>query len=871
MSKLLLSALLASLLLVFPAGAASFRVGVSNVHITPIESMYVMGYPDLPRMSEAQPYPVDGLGLSIRAVYIANLDYTDPVVLVACDLVNFAPFDTDYARDTASARIPNLTRERVMINLTHTHNTPSSSESSVRVMRDEFRHDAAQESTWRKDVLRPKLVEAIQKAYDNARPGDNVDDGPANLWFHRNKIDIAANRRRGMYRADLTDGAGTAMNDEDGYDQTLDVIEVFRDDGTRKATLFFYGAHPVGLGDGAFPDGKYYHHPDFPGFARKRIEDETADPNDVAIFFQAAGGDVDVIAGNYAATKTAGNALGERVLAMMAETATNPSNVITAPITPAQGASTAFSRVWGVPFQTAAGNDRLGGHGPGEPRRLKEPAPNAGAGATQNWGRWAERYCDGFTGHGGGNPRCSVKSGVDPDQAWDVELQTVSVGNWRIAGLSHEPVSVRGLHLRQRWSDDWVSVMGYIGRTQNYLPTSAQITEDDDHCMVEPKKCRDAGYEGFAAQMWNGHPSPWATYASTDGRYDIDAEIGHVLKAETPARVNYALPWHGSEATASSHLNGATNPAAANNGDRTGRDWGVDAANGSGWHDNTPDDFSNDRIVIDFNKPRTIDEIHVFSVQDSYLAPTTPLEDTKFTLHGLISFQVEIWTDSAWKLIAAPSANNLVWWKIKFPPVTASKVRVTVFNAGAGYSRVVEIEAWGDATSRPNVALASRGTTANASSELTGRTAAAAINGDRKGLHWGTDPSTGSGWHDEYQNAWPDVVEVDFGAPRRINEVNVYSVQDDLLNPVEPTPTMTFTAYGLVDFTMKYWNAATSAWDDLPGGVITGNNLVRRSITFPPLTTSKLRLVVTNGGEGHSRLVELEALSPYDFLSSVQP
>src|SRR6266446_6903207 len=48
---------------------------------------------------------------------------------------------------------------------------------------------------------------------------------------------------------------------------------------------------------------------------------------------------------------------------------------------------------------------------------------------------------------------------------------------------------------------------------------------------------------------------------------------------------------------------------------------------------------------------------------------------------------------------------------------------------------------------RTNVALASNGGVASASSELDAmHPAGAAINGDRLGLHWGSDPSTGSGW-----------------------------------------------------------------------------------------------------------------------------
>jgi hypothetical protein len=80
---------------------------------------------------------------------------------------------------------------------------------------------------------------------------------------------------------------------------------------------------------------------------------------------------------------------------------------------------------------------------------------------------------------------------------------------------------------------------------------------------------------------------------------------------------------------------------------------------------------------------------------------------------------------------------------------------------------------------------------------------------------------------------------------------------------------MTFTQYGLVSFAVQWWNG--TQWTTLPGGTIENNNLVRRSIAFVPVTTQKIRVVVTSGGGGYSRIVEVEALTPYDFLSSVVP
>jgi hypothetical protein len=566
--------------------------------------------------------------------------------------------------------------------------------------------------------------------------------------------------------------------------------------------------------------------------------------------------------------------MGQRVLDVMAGTAPQQNYINGQLIQPADGGNTAFSRVWAAPFQNAAGSDRVGGS-LGEPRGLKCPATANGNEASNDWKRWAERFCEGTTGHGGGNPRCSLKAGAPTDTSWDIEMQTISVGKWRVAGLSHEPVSRQGVKLRQRWPDDWVSVVGYINRTQNYLPTSEQVDQDNNSCWhaASPTTCTDIGstclnpYQGFVAQLWNGHPSTWATFATTGGLYDIDAELAEILKAETPQRVNYALPMHGTTASASSTLDSNRTPAAAINGDRRGLHWGSDPATGSGWHDATNNAFP-DTLEINFGAVRTLDEIDVFTVQDDYLSPSEPTEAMTFSQHGLQSFELQYWNGEAWLTVedGSVTGNNKVWRKFTFAPISTTKLKLIVSAAANGHSRVTEVEAWGAATTRRNVALATEGAAAAGSSTLnSGLEAQAAINGDRRGLHWGSDPATGSGWHDAGQNTYPDSLEISFAGPREINQVNVFGVQDNYSSPSEPNEAMTFSQYGLNSFDVQHWNG--TAWATVPGGAVTGNNKVWRAITFPPLTTSKIRVQVTQGGGGYSRVVEVEALTPYNFIS----
>jgi hypothetical protein len=157
---------------------------------------------------------------------------------------------------------------------------------------------------------------------------------------------------------------------------------------------------------------------------------------------------------------------------------------------------------------------------------------------------------------------------------------------------------------------------------------------------------------------------------------------------------------------------------------------------------------------------------------------------------------------------------------------------------------------------RSNVALASGDALAIGSSTYaSGYAPTGAINGDRRGMNWGA----GGGWNDATPDAFPDWLEVDFNGPQTIDEVDVFSVQDNYQAPSDPTPAMTFTRYGLTDFQVQYWTGAQ--WVAVPGGAIAGNNLVWRRVTFPPLTTAKIRIWVTAALTTWSRITEVEAYS----------
>jgi Big-like domain-containing protein/subtilase family protein/F5/8 type C domain-containing protein len=173
------------------------------------------------------------------------------------------------------------------------------------------------------------------------------------------------------------------------------------------------------------------------------------------------------------------------------------------------------------------------------------------------------------------------------------------------------------------------------------------------------------------------------------------------------------------------------------------------------------------------------------------------------------------------------------------------QVTVTVGNANVG------------GTTPPgstNVALASVGAVPSASSAYAGYPVSALNDNQRSGAGWGN----GGGWSDATAGAFPDWAQINFNGTKSIDRVVVYSLQDQYSNPVEPTDTMTFSLYGLVDFTVQGWNG--SAWVTLAS--VTGNNLVKRTLTFAAFTTDRIRVHVTKTSTTWSLITEVEAWAP---------
>ena len=106
-----------------------------------------------------------------------------------------------------------------------------------------------------------------------------------------------------------------------------------------------------------------------------------------------------------------------------------------------------------------------------------------------------------------------------------------------------------------------------------------------------------------------------------------------------------------------------------------------------------------------------------------------------------------------------------------------------------------------------------------------------------------------------YKRQYPDWVQINFNGTKTIDRAVVYTLQDNYSSPVEPTDTLSFSAYGVTDFTVQGWDG--SAWVTL--GTVSGNNLVKRTVSFAAFTTDRIRVNITGALAVYSRLTEIEA------------
>ena len=325
----------------------------------------------------------------------------------------------------------------------------------------------------------------------------------------------------------------------------------------------------------------------------------------------------------------------------------------------------------------------------------------------------------------------------------------------------------------------------------------------------------------------------------------IDVSLHIVLNAPRLGETNVAL------ASAGGHASDPVAPytnysvSALIDGNRSGYMYGQ----GEGWP------AADSSVELDFAGPRSVDQVVVYSYyQRNQTVPTDTTIPGPFDNQDIAKdFDVDAWNGTQWVRVASVRANPFAKRIVPFAAVTTERLRLSFAPVPATHQVwLTELEAYGvDYENGTNVALASRGTVATASSELNRDYPVTAIN---NGIRAGPWPG-GGWWADLTIDQWPDWVQLDFDGPQTLQRVVIYTVPDDYTSAAGRPDSATFARYGITDFTVDGWDG--TQW--VPLGTVTGNNLVRRSVEFAPFTTTRIRVNIVSGLYYVSRIAEIEA------------
>jgi hypothetical protein len=233
-----------------------WKAGVAQAVITPTDPIWMAGYGD--RKS-----PSDGV---LRDIYVKALaleaEAGRPSVIVTADLLGY-PRDIADAVAARCEKQFGLTRDRLVLNASHTHSGPVVSRNAFPV----FNLD---EKQWLVvDKYSTFLVDKTVGVVGAALHGL----APATLKFDQGFAGIAVNRRRAY--PDSRSRVGQVDHD-------VPVMTVQGADGTLRAVMVGYSCHATVLNLNQISG-------DWPGFAQEAIE--KAHPGAIALFLNGCGAD----------------------------------------------------------------------------------------------------------------------------------------------------------------------------------------------------------------------------------------------------------------------------------------------------------------------------------------------------------------------------------------------------------------------------------------------------------------------------------------------------------------------------------------------------------------------------------------------------
>ncbi|MGA8148761.1 MAG: hypothetical protein WB870_14510 [Gallionellaceae bacterium] len=101
-------------------------------------------------------------------------------------------------------------------------------------------------------------------------------------------------------------------------------------------------------------------------------------------------------------------------------------------------------------------------------------------------------------------------------------------------------------------------------------------------------------------------------------------------------------------------------------------------------------------MQINFSGTQTIDHMVVYSIPDNYTNPIEPTDTMTSFLYGVTGFTVQGWDGSAWMTLGMVTRNHRVKRTDNLSAFTSRRIRINITRSLGSYSRLAEIEAWGN-------------------------------------------------------------------------------------------------------------------------------------------------------------------------------
>ncbi len=278
------------------------------------------------------------------------------------------------------------------------------------------------------DLVKKEIVGAVKQAYDSREN--------CRLYFGRTSTNIGRNRS--------LQGSDSLLIDRD-----VDIIKIEKTDGNLKGLLFMAGCHPVFTSD----EMDFYSvGANFPGTSRAVIEDQLGVSN--SVFLQTCSADINPRLND---DRTLGTVLAYDVImrtnSKMEKLKGKIDIVFDSLVVPIN----VWSREKIEEFK-------------------KENINKTGDIEAEKNVRWAVYMIDNYK--------------KTERKTMPVYIQTFNIGDWKLIGLSREPVSEYSLEIKRFFPHMKITVTGYNNDISSYLPSEKHI--------------RANTYEGSYSFFWYG-------------------------------------------------------------------------------------------------------------------------------------------------------------------------------------------------------------------------------------------------------------------------------------------------------------------------------------------------------------------------------